>query len=428
MKILHLFSNWKWTGPAEHALNLVLHQQRSGHSVVFACAAPPPGIEESIIAVARPAGIEPYTGFRLAKHLNITADIKDITALGAYIKTNRFDIVHCHLPNDHLIAGLAIRLSFSRTALVRTCYDGEKVKSGLRGRFLFGFATDALLVISEAARNYILRKRCISAQKLWKIDIPVDLHRFNPDRVEPAREAFGLPAEAVVGGIVARVQKHRRFNVILEALQIVLREFPNLKFMIIGRGTHIQEIAIKPSQTMGIRPNLIFTGYKKEDFRETLACLNFKVFLVPGSDGSCRAVREAMAMGIPVIAADRGMLPEIVEHEKEGLIIDDMPENLAQAMLYMIEHPDVRRAMGHNARAKASRIFNIDYQGSRIESVYEKVLIRKHTSRWRTLLASSSQRNRMAREARQKAEISHSPDVEHRQMEDILKERSRRKP
>jgi len=165
--------------------------------------------------------------------------------------------------------------------------------------------------------------------------------------------------------------------VLLAALEMVLREVPQLKFMIIGRGTHIEEIAVKPSMKLGIRPNLIFTGYKGEDYRETFACLNFKVFLMPGSDGSCRAVREAMALGIPVIAARRGMLPEIIENNREGLIVDDSPENLADAMMTLIENPGIRQAMGLNAQQKAREEFDLEKQTKKIAAIYEEVLKRQ---------------------------------------------------
>ena len=53
MKILHIFSNWKWTGPAEHALNMAAAHLKSGHEVTFACAEPPlEGGENSIVAAA----------------------------------------------------------------------------------------------------------------------------------------------------------------------------------------------------------------------------------------------------------------------------------------------------------------------------------------------------------------------------------------
>jgi len=60
MKILHIFSNWKWTGPAEHALNIAAAHLKMGHDVIFACAPPPfEARENSIVATAERAGISP---------------------------------------------------------------------------------------------------------------------------------------------------------------------------------------------------------------------------------------------------------------------------------------------------------------------------------------------------------------------------------
>ena len=377
MNILHLFSNWKWTGPAEHALNLAANLKKAGHGVTFACAAPPEGVPDSLAEAAGRAGITPVTGFHLNKHFSIADNLSDISALVRFIKDNRFDIVHTHLGNDHLLAGMALRGAFIRTPLVRTCYDGDGLPAGFRTRLLLSLMTDGLITISDGTRNRIVKKRCLPPERIWKLEVPVDIRRFDPDAVQHNRPAYNLSGEAMVGGIVARVQRHRRFDVLLEALQIVFKEFPGLRFMIIGRGTHIEEIAVKPSQNMGIRTNLIFTGYKKEDFAQTLKCLNFKVFLMPGTDGSCRAVREAMALGIPVIAANRGMLPEIVENGVHGLVVDDTPENLAKAILFLVENPDLRLKMGARARKKARTLFDPERHTEAVAAIYRKVIERK---------------------------------------------------
>jgi glycosyltransferase involved in cell wall biosynthesis len=381
MKILHIFSNWKWTGPAEHALNLALQLRQHGHDVTFACAPPPAGIQESLQAVAVERGMKPVTQFHLSKHIHVFRNLKDIAALRRFIKKERFDIVHTHMPNDHLVAGTAARSLFSRIPVIRSCYEGDGVQGGMRTRMTLSLMTDGLITISDLTRNQMIARRYLPADRIWKVDVPVDLERFNPDRVRNNRAKFNLQPEAAVGGIVARVQKHRRFEVILEAMQMVMKEVPFFKLMVIGRGTNIQEIAVKPSQNMGIRTNMIFTGYKKEDYAETLACLNFKVFLMPGTDGACRAVREAMALKIPVIAARRGMLPEIIQNEVDGLIIDDTPENLYHAILYMIEHPDHRLMMGENAARKAQLHFNLGIQTQRVEEIYRDVIARKQVKK-----------------------------------------------
>jgi glycosyltransferase involved in cell wall biosynthesis len=373
MKILHIFSNWKWTGPAEHALNTAVMLMRAGHDVTFACAAPPADAPESLAAEAIKAGITPVTVFTLNKHFNLSDNLPDIVRLRSFLKQENFDLVHTHLTNDHLLAGAAAGLTRKKTPIVRTCYEGAGIRTTLKNQLLLSAMTDGLITISEAARRQIMGAYSLPAKKIWKVHVPVDLARFNPQKVQNCRAQYRLSHDDIVGGIVARGQKHRRFGALLEALAIVLREFPRLKFMIIGRGTHIEEIAVKPSMKMGIRPNLIFTGYKAVDFPETLACLNFKVFLVPGSDGACRAVREAMAMGIPVIAARRGMLPEIVENNREGLIIDDRPENLADAMMTLIENPGIRQAMGENALKKAREEFDLEQQAKKVAQIYQEV-------------------------------------------------------
>ncbi|MCX5895758.1 MAG: glycosyltransferase family 4 protein [Proteobacteria bacterium] len=377
MKILHIFSNWKWTGPAEHALNIACTLSTLGHSVTFACGSPPDGVSESLIACAQKAGIVPVTRFTLNKHFNILNNTGDVFRLRSYIKKEKFDLIHTHLGNDHFLAGVASRLCSPRIPIVRTCYDGGGLQDTIKNRLCLSVMTDALITISEQARSRIIKKFFQPAKKVWKLHVPVDLSRFNNTIVKGNRALYRLSEDDIVGGIVARVQKHRRFEVLLEALVIVLREVPQLKFMIIGRGTHIEEIAMKPSMKMGIRPNIIFTGYKAEDYAETLACLNFKVFLVPGSDGSCRAVREAMALGIPVIAANRGMLPEIIENNREGLIIEDSPEHLVEAMMTMIENPGIRRQMGLNAMHKAQEEFDLVKQTKKVEAIYEEVLNRQ---------------------------------------------------
>ncbi len=50
-------------------------------------------------------------------------------------------------------------------------------------------------------------------------------------------------------------------------------------------------------------------------------------------------LREAMAMGKPVIVGNRGMLPELVDHGVSGLVVDDTPELLAEVALQLLRHP-----------------------------------------------------------------------------------------
>ena len=104
-----------------------------------------------------------------------------------------------------------------------------------------------------------------------------------------------------------------------------------------------------------------------------LAAMDMKVFLVPGTDGSCRAVREAMAMGVPVIAARRGVLPAIVSHDRSGILIDHTPERLAAALVRLAKDPGLRQRLGAAARSTAVERFSLPQQAERVLKVYRSL-------------------------------------------------------
>jgi glycosyltransferase involved in cell wall biosynthesis len=93
-----------------------------------------------------------------------------------------------------------------------------------------------------------------------------------------------------------------------------------------------------------------------------------------GSDRTAQALREAMAMGKPAIVADRGTLPELVDHGVSGLVVRDTPESLAEALLQVLRYPEIRRAMGKAAWEKAHREFRLDRQGEAVEKFYQEMI------------------------------------------------------
>jgi len=379
MKVLQLFNNWKWTGPAEYACNLAQSLQEQGVATAFACGRPPQGETEHIVSIARERGLQPAAGFHLSKHVSLRKNLADLPRLKRFITQEGFTVVHTHLTNGHLLAALASRKLSSPPIVIRTCYEGEK--TGFRDQLLYRNGTDGLIVSSPAAHKAILQAGYLSEERICFIPPGIDTDRFDPGTVmNHNRAEWGIAPEAPVVGIVARVQTHRRFDVLLTAIAEAVKTISDLKVMVIGRGTKIQELAIDPARAMGISDHFIFTGYRKEDYVETLNCIDIKVFLVPGSDGSCRAVREAMALGKPVIAARRGMLPEMVDHNVNGMVIEDTAPNLAQAIITLVKDQTKRKQMGLNARQKAHAQFSLKTQTKHAIRFYETVTaLRKRT-------------------------------------------------
>ena len=374
MRVLHLFSNWKWTGPAEHALITARYLFEKSYNLTFACGKPPQAAEDSLQKRVEESGIPMEACFYLNKHFNVWHTACDVLRLRNYLHKNNVDLIHTHLVNDHLIAALAVLCSSRKIPLIRSLYDGTGQEITTRDRLLISHATDGVITVSESALRTIQRRSALPPGRLWRICPGVDCNRFNPGIDGSAvRLRYGVGEDDPLVGIVARVQTHRRFPSFIRAIKLVSREIPRIKVFIIGRGTHIEKVAIQPVKDMGLTDNVVFTGYHLEGYPELLAALDLKVFLVPGSDGSCRAVREAMAMGKPVIVSNRGMLPEIVEHGVSGLVVDDTPEKLAHAIGALLNDDTMRKKMGDAARKRMTEEYNSTIQNEKIENVYETV-------------------------------------------------------
>ncbi len=376
MRVLHLYSNHAWTGPAELAVNLCRALKRRGVEVAFAAGKRQHNSKRDVASVAVERGLNVLEGLRLCKHTRLLANMRDVRKLRRWLREGRWDVLHAHLLNDHVIAAAAREGLEPLVPVVRSSYDAGGMKSLKRARRLARGGTDMLVEASHIALEADVRDVGFRKEKVVVIPPAVDLERFNPDRPLPdMRGRLGLARDDFVLGIVARMQPHRRFDVLLEAMGLLKEKVPRLRLVIVGRGTRQEEVARKPVREMGLEEVVKFSGYVEgDDYVGLLSAFDVKVFLVPGSDGSCRAVREAMAMGKPVIASRRGMLPELVEGGVMGLVVSEKPEELASAAELLWKDEELRRGMGEKARERAIEQFCPDRQAEAVEKIYKQCL------------------------------------------------------
>jgi len=143
----------------------------------------------------------------------------------------------------------------------------------------------------------------------------------------------------------------------------------------VGRGTKQEQVAKEPVRRLGLEGRVYFPGYLDgENYVGMLKAFDVKVYLVPGSDGTCRAVRECMAMRKPVIVADRGMLREIVDHETNGMVCDGSAESLFNALDRLAGDRRLVHRMGLAARETAVARYSLEAQANAVKAVYERML------------------------------------------------------
>ena len=373
-RILHLFSDWKWTGPAEPTVNLCRHLRRHGYVVDFACAQPPGKAAPVLENYAQERHVEAITDFQLNKRPNLLANMNDMRALTRYIDQEEVEIIHVHSSHDHYIGSRAARKANNLPFVVRTNHLGKPLTPGLRYKWLIRGFTDGWVALSQSCLDEDIRNFRLNPKHGVVVEGAIDTERFNTTVARrDMRPEFGFSPEHIVCGVVARVQRHRRFDVLIPALADAMKQEPMLRALIIGRGTNIEALAHEPVRELGIGDKAVFAGYRKDDYVDCLASMDFLTFLVPGSDGSCRAAREAMALGKPVLASKRGILPTLVEDERCGLVVDDTRENLTNAILRITRDAELRESLGRAAADKAPLKFNIEQQVKVIAELYMRL-------------------------------------------------------
>jgi len=375
MKILHIFANYKWTGPADSALSLARSLQEK-HNVIFMCGGAPSSQRNLLKEKADDFGVSVIVNNALSKHLDPLMIFRAVRFAKYILRHLKADIVHTHLTNDHLVTSAALWFIQSKIPLVRSYYEDSRTCSDrVRNKILMRCCTNAAIVFSRGAAEE-LRKMGMKDSGIHLIDPAVDVHRFNPARNLPdMRAKFCFGVDDFVIGIVARVQRHREFDIVLEATRRVRHIVPNLRVLVVGRGTHINEVLIEPARAVGLSDIVKSVGYLDGDsYIGALEAMSAKLFMVPGSDGTCRAVREAMAMGKPVIATRRGILPEMVNDGVEGIIIDPDPKSLANAMIRLANSSELVKTLGENALRKAHDRFSLPRQAENTEKLYQEIL------------------------------------------------------
>jgi glycosyltransferase involved in cell wall biosynthesis len=376
MKVIHLFSDWRWTGPAEPVVKLCKKLNERGVNIVLACRKPPIEHPQNLFKKALEQNIPVTTQFFLNRYFSPKENLRDMIWLPQYLTQERFDLIHTHLSHDHFLGAIALLFSRrkNRVRLVRTNHRGVPSPHKVWNRIFLSHFTHHLITISQQAWQDDQQSYGLEPDQVSLVYGGIDPYRFQPKKRNPLfAQSLGLNEDTPVLGIVARMQRRRRFPQFLEAISLVIKDIPELKILIVGRGTHAYEVKDK-AQALGLMDNIIFTGYRDNDYQDVLACMDAKAYLVPGSDGSCRAVMEAMAMGKPVVAAGRGVLPELVEDGVSGYVIqDDTPEKLAKAIGMLFRDSERQQEMGRAARDRILKLFSLDQQVDKVLEIYQKL-------------------------------------------------------
>ena len=372
LSILHLLSNRWWTGTAEPVLALAQGLLERRQKIILGV---PTGSQ--VEDLARQAGIPLLEGLQLNPRFHPWSWLQDMRTLSAFLHRTHIDILHTHLSHDYWLGSGVITL-LKRTQRctavhVRTVHMLRN-HNLLTSRWLLRCGADHLIAVNSALQRELVHKLAVTASRVTMIPGAVDSRRFHP-AISGAhiRREFELGLETPLVGIVARIVFSREHLTLIEAFAQVHAALPHARLLIVGRGEFQPQVERRVRER-ALTNAVIFTGYRRDDLPEVLAALDLFVLLAPGSEGSCRAVLEAMAIGRPVVAARVGALADIVLDGETGLLVPEhSPIALAHAISRLLRSPEHARWMGRQGRQRIDSAFSRERQVESVLALYNQL-------------------------------------------------------
>lgn len=360
MRILHVYPKDDYfTGAALQLWELANALARRGNDVVIATRP-----SEDWARRCRCAGLMHY-----AVPMTSELDLRSAWRLARIIRTHRIDVVHAHKGKGRTLAMIAagtVRLpvlilnrgvSFPLGRFQRLGYTARRV--------------NAIVAVCESIRQSLVRSG-VDAKKIEVIYSGTDTKRFHPgiDGGAVRRELGFQPDDFVITQIGVRSWKGN--DTVILAMIAVSAAAPQARLLVVGARNpdSIYEVA----RRRRLNGRVCVLGYR-EDIPQILAASDCCVDASYAGLGLTGTIREALAVGRPVVATDLEGNPELVTHRVTGLLVPPRrPDVLARALLEVVADRPRACAMAMEGRRRVEERFSLAVKVERMEALYRRLL------------------------------------------------------
>jgi len=308
-------------------------------------------------------------------------DPRAVKNIGKWIREEDVDLVHTHYSRDLWALVPALWMGGEKVPLVLTKHIGtmEPKKDPLH-RWIYR-RVDFIIGISRVIQQNVIQTHPIDPEKVGCIPNGVDLRAFDTERDDriAVRGSMGIPADALVVGMTARLSWWKGYREFLEMAEQLVKVRSDVWFFAVGGATlgeEREEEEIRNfARSLRSDGKVIFAGFQRNVARFLRA---MDIFVYPAyAEAFGLVLIEAMAAGLPVVSSDCDGVPEIVVEVYFGRRLPPRDSlALTEAVTEMLEDSSKMREYGRAGRVRVLDIYDFDKVISRTEELYTD-LIRK---------------------------------------------------
>jgi glycosyltransferase involved in cell wall biosynthesis len=387
IRIVRVIARLNIGGPAIQAITLTKRLEDWGYRTRLVRGSEGPA-EGDMDYLARELGVIPT----LVASMRRDPGPGDVAALGALVRIMRSDrphIVHTHAAKAGTLGRLAALLAFpqpsERPRLVHTFhghsltgYFGGPTAAFYRGvERALARKTDALVAVSGEVADDLARLGVARRERFTVVPLGFDLTPFVDDgdrdaRRRRLRQELGIPADAELVTLVARLVPIKRVDRFLRVARLVAENRPRAQFLVVGGG-ELQD-SLRASEDA----HLLGDRVRWAGFRRDLPDVCFAsdvVVLTSDNEGTPVSLIEAQAAAVPVVGTDVGGVRGAVRDGETGLLADPADEiELAGAIDSILDRPETAGDFARAGRDHAVRTFGIERLVEELDGLYRKLV------------------------------------------------------
>ncbi|MFO7941298.1 MAG: polysaccharide pyruvyl transferase CsaB [Bacillota bacterium] len=371
MRPLHLISGGDTGGAKTHVLTLIsaLAQKTD---VKLVCLMDGPFYREAV---------EMGLPVILSEQKSRT-DLSAVRRLRDIVEEMDPDLIHCHGARANFLGALLRRrvpdVPFVTTihSDYRRDFEGNLYKhlvySTLNALSLRSF--DHYLAITEDFRGMLI-DRGFPGGRVHTVYNGLDFENaaaVSDEDIRTFRRAYGIPQDTILVGLVGRMARIKRHDVLLKAAAIADRHGCNAHYVLVGDGEQRQSLE-KLGEKLGIGEKVHFTGHL-DDTNVALASLDVNV-LPSESESFPYVLLEGALHGVATIATPVGGIPELIRHEDTGYLAEvGNPHELADHMERLAQSNSLRRSLGNSLAERARHRFSLEAMRIQHLDIYRRII------------------------------------------------------
>ena len=369
MKILHIIDSGGLYGAEIMLLSLVEEQIGLGLHPVIASIGDKKVCEKPFETEALKRGLN-LIKFRMFPGPNVSGAYKLIK----FARDNKFDVMHSHGYKGNILLGF-IPGFITKIPLVATLHGYTSTRGISKMRLYEWLDTrshkfiDAVVLVNKGMMNHPKIKKQTRI-KFHVINNGIPVFRNGEKQEKGKKELFTI-------GSIGRFSTEKGYTHLIESFYLLLKKGVDARLVLIGEGYERERLEQRVKYFM-LEDMVVFTGYR-ENAGKYIS--DFDVYAISSlTEGLPITLLEAMQARTPVVATSVGGIPEVIQHLKEGLLVEPCdPPAMADAFYLLKNDPLYSKELADKAYDKVIRSYSSLRMAKEYLTLYSDV-VKKRTN------------------------------------------------